>query len=129
MREGARELGYPEPTFDTNGFFTVTFTPIHGAAEDYLHQDSTKWALSDDKLTLLKNLQKESTLVELLGVTKRTDRSKFRKNVLLPLILDGLIEMTIPDKPRSQHQKYRITLAGKEVLREYLSETNKDVFE
>lgn len=78
----------------------------------------TKWALSEEKLDLLKNLTRESTLVELMADMGRTDRSKFRKNVLLPLIQDGLIELTIPDKPRSQHQRYRITPVGKKALEE-----------
>ena len=86
----------------------------------------TKRALSEERLDLLKNLTKESTLVELMADMGRTDRTKFRKNILLPLVEDGLLELTIPDKPRSQHQKYRITPAGKEVLHEYLSELNAD---
>jgi len=132
MREGARELGYQEPGFDTDGFFTVTFMPVQTEKDDRHqegtkkalsgHQVGTKWALSEEKLDLLKNLTKESTLVELMADMGRTDRSKFRKNVLLPLIQNGLIELTIPDKPRSQHQKYRITPVGKEVLHEFLSE-------
>ena len=47
----------------------------------------------------------------------RTNRTKFRNQVLQPLIDNGLIEMTIPDKPRSSNQRYRITVLGKEVLR------------
>jgi ATP-dependent DNA helicase RecG len=43
----------------------------------------------------------------------RTDRTKFRNQVLRPLLEDGLIEMTIPDKPTSSKQKYRLTEAGK----------------
>ena len=37
MREESRELGYPEPKFNTDGFFTVTFTPVQGAPEDDRH--------------------------------------------------------------------------------------------
>jgi len=35
------------------------------------------------------------------------DRSYFQKQYLRPLLDGGKIEMTIPDKPRSKHQKYR----------------------
>jgi hypothetical protein len=34
-------------------------------------------------------------------------RPTFRKNHLIPAIKQGLIEMTIPDKPSSSKQKYR----------------------
>jgi len=47
----------------------------------------------------------------------RINRSKFRENVLRPLIRAGLLEMTIPDKPRSRHQRYRLTDAGELLLK------------
>jgi ATP-dependent DNA helicase RecG len=41
----------------------------------------------------------------------------FREAYLIPAIKAGFIEMTIPDKPRSSKQRYRITALGKDVLR------------
>jgi len=52
------------------------------------------------------------TLLELMDISGRSDRTKFRQQVLNPLLVDGLIEMTIPDKPRSSLQKYRLTEKG-----------------
>ncbi len=44
------------------------------------------------------------------------DRVHFLKAYLEPLLEAELIERTIPDKPRSSKQKYRLTPKGKEVL-------------
>ena len=41
------------------------------------------------------------------------DDEHFRKAYLLPAIEAGLIEMTIPDKPQSSRQKYRLTEVGR----------------
>ena len=57
-------------------------------------------------------------LVDLMGITGRSDRTKFRHQVLNPLLEAGLIEMTIPDKPRSSKQRYRLTERGRRILRE-----------
>ena len=46
----------------------------------------------------------------------RTDRTKFRDQVVAPLLEAGLLEMTIPDKPRSSKQQYRITETGRAAL-------------
>ncbi|MDZ7924974.1 MAG: ATP-binding protein [Marinagarivorans sp.] len=40
-------------------------------------------------------------------------RPTFRTNYLYPALEAGLIQMTIPDKPNSSQQKYRLTLQGK----------------
>ena len=40
----------------------------------------------------------------------------FREKYLLPALNAGFIEMTIPDKPRSSLQRYRITTKGKAVI-------------
>jgi len=52
----------------------------------------------------------------------RTNRTKFRDQVLKPLMDKGLIEMTIPDKPHSSKQKYRITALGEKVLKQAIKD-------
>ena len=44
------------------------------------------------------------------------DENHFRKNYHQVGVKLSLIEMTIPDKPRSSKQKYRLTDAGKQIL-------------
>jgi len=48
-----------------------------------------------------------------MSIVGRSDRTKFRHQVINPLITAGLIEMTIPDKPRSSKQKCRLTDMGR----------------
>ena len=53
-------------------------------------------------------------LIEKLGLH---DRKSFGKNYLLPALEQDLIEMTQPDSPKSPTQKYRLTDAGKQLLK------------
>ncbi len=46
------------------------------------------------------------------------DRKNFRDGYLNPAIVDGLVELTIPDKPQSSKQKYTLTPLGKQVLKD-----------
>jgi len=45
----------------------------------------------------------------------RSDRTKFKRFVLRVLMDDGVLEWTIPDKPNSRHQKYRLTAKGRKL--------------
>ena len=61
-------------------------------------------------LSVLTGEMPRQQLKEALGLK---DDEHFRKAYLLPALEAGLIEMTIPDKPRSSKQKYRLTDKGR----------------
>jgi ATP-dependent DNA helicase RecG len=54
---------------------------------------------------------------ELIKELKLKHKPTFRMNYLKPAIEAGLIELTIPEKPKSRFQKYRPTKKGHEILR------------
>ena len=49
---------------------------------------------------------------EMLAFMDLTDRTKFRRKYIHPLLEAGIIEQTMPEKPNSQNQKYRLTAKG-----------------
>ena len=75
-----------------------------------------KSALSRHQVEILHQCEKESVIADLMTISGRTDRTKFRNQVLRPLLGDGLLEMTIPDKPTSSKQRYRLTEKGRDLL-------------
>lgn len=66
-------------------------------------------------LRAIKGTADRSTLQASLGLKARKN---FRLLHLAPALAEGLIEMTIPDKPNSRLQKYRLTMKGKSLLRQ-----------
>ena len=69
----------------------------------------TKQGLSRDHLEILKKCKEESSALELMNILGRTNRTKFKLAIIYPLIDQDFLELTIPDKPKSPNQKYRIT--------------------
>lgn len=59
-------------------------------------------------------------LQETLGIK---DLSYFRESYLTPAIELGMIEMTIPQKPKSKNQRYRLTTKGKKWI-DTISQSN-----
>ena len=51
-----------------------------------------------------------------MEIAGRSNRTKFRNQVLGPLLAAGLLEATIPEKPRSSRQRYRLTDQGRALL-------------
>jgi hypothetical protein len=71
------------------------------------------------EVRLLRVLAGEMTRQQLQQALGLKDDEHFRKAYLQPALDAGLIEMTIPDKPRSSKQRYRLTPAGKTRREEY----------
>jgi ATP-dependent DNA helicase RecG len=82
-------------------------------------QVGTKLGLSPEQakkaLNLFTNPITNADLMKEFGVTNRT---KFRRKYIKPLLKEELINMTNPDKPNSPDQKYTITEKGKLLLEE-----------
>lgn len=75
-----------------------------------------KYRGSTPEVRLLKALSGEMTRQQLQVALQLKDAEHFRKAYLLPALRAGLIEMAIPDKPRSSKQKYRLTAKGRAVV-------------
>ena len=118
--------GSPPPEFETDEDRTsfLIRLPVHPASIEQAgtklglsrDQVGTKSALSRHQVEILRKCLADTPLRDLITITGRTDRTKFRDQVLAPLLDDALIVMTIPDKPTSSNQKYRLTEKGRQVL-------------
>jgi len=79
-------------------------------------QVGTKSGLSREQVKILRLCRKEGTLLELMNSVGRKNRTKFREQFVKPLLDLRLLQMTIPDKPRSRMQRYRTTETGREAI-------------
>lgn len=115
--EACRAYGVAEPTFaEISGGVTVAFEAEVVAGARSRDQAGTKSGLSRDQVQVLEIAVEPRTLPELMAPSGRSNRTKFRDQVLAPLLEAGLVEMTVPDKPRSPKQQYRITRAGRAAI-------------
>lgn len=64
---------------------------------------------------LVLALTDELTRKQIQGALGLKGADHFRNACLVPAIAAGLVEMTIPEKPRSRLQKYRLTEAGRQL--------------
>ena len=135
IRDGAREQDCPEPEFKADRFVTVAFRPnpeVRMVSEDdrvtpqvspevtgqvtgeVTGQVTGQVAPETRLLQVLTGEMTRQSLQEALGLKHR---DHFNEIYLTPALETGLIEMTIPDKPRSSKQRYRLTPAGSEYLK------------
>ena len=68
---------------------------------------------------LLEVLDEEMSRGEIQGKLGLAHRDNFSNSYLKPALDAGLIEMTIPDKPHSSKQKYRLTQNGQQWLSQH----------
>ncbi|CAC9546730.1 hypothetical protein [uncultured Gammaproteobacteria bacterium] len=65
--------------------------------------------ISSDQVEILKKCKLESSAEELMKILKRTHKTRFKNDILNPLLDCEFFERTIPEKPKSPKQKYRLT--------------------
>ena len=113
--ETCEKHGVLPPVFEERqGFLVVTFRAqmVTGrAATQVTTQVTTQVAA-----VLQSAVQAPKSRSELQRVAGIRNREHFRKAYLEPLLASGWLERTIPDKPQSRLQKYRLTPAGEEAL-------------
>ena len=114
----------------TDNFIRITF-PVSVQAGTKLasswHQVTTQVTaqVTAQVKALILSIEGEMDRETLQQILQLTHREHFRKEILKPAIEMGWIEMTIPDKPNSINQKYRLTPKGIE-LKEALKKQNEN---
>lgn len=116
------QAGLPAPEFRQDGgqFIQTVWRPkgadLVPGTESHGTKSGTKSAPSRHQVEILTKASTGAALTELMAIDGRTDRTKFRHQVIKPLIDQGWLEMTLPDKPTSSQQKYRLTVQGKRAI-------------
>jgi ATP-dependent DNA helicase RecG len=115
--------GAGAPSFIEDDMFT-TLVPLMPAAGEVTPQVTPQVTphVTPQVERLLETLQGDMSRGELMEQLGLKDRMHFGTEYLQPSLAAGLIEMTIPDKPRSSKQKYRLTEKGRQALRERTGE-------
>ena len=108
QEEYYKVLGECDQSADSGRFIEFILTAIYDALCQIIDTEQVGEQVTEQVERLLEVIGDEEystkELMELLGLRHRPT---FRDNYLLPALDMGVIEMTIPDKPKSSKQKYR----------------------
>jgi ATP-dependent DNA helicase RecG len=112
-----RDNANPFPVWEEqSGSVVVTFRPAPGFAAATTPQVTPQ--VTEEVARLLHLARTPQSGQQLLRDLGLRDREHFRKAYLLPALNSGLLERTIPDKPQSSKQRYRLTAQGEAWLQQ-----------
>ncbi|MFZ3129685.1 MAG: Fic family protein [Desulfosporosinus sp.] len=81
------------------------------------HEDKRQVDLTDTQIAVLKSIENKTlSRKEIFAAIGMNGDSRSFKRHIEPLLEEGLIEMTVPDKPNSRLQKYRLIDGGKAAI-------------
>ena len=105
---------WPPPRFETDDdrLACVIRLPAHPLAKRPTAEVTMEVTM--EVTGLLRALEGEMTRSSLQEAMELKNADHFRRAYLLPALAAGLIEMTVPDKPNSRSQRYRLTAKGRE---------------
>jgi ATP-dependent DNA helicase RecG len=110
----------PEFEFDEDHSYFMVRLPVHpearavsAAVAKSIGDLGTESALSRHQVGILRKCMDDTAIGDLMSIAGRADRTKFRNQILRPLLRAELLMMTIPEKPNSRLQKYQLTKKGR----------------
>jgi ATP-dependent DNA helicase RecG len=112
-----RKAGIAEPVFEeVTGAAVVTFRVRVGATAQVTAQVAAQVAaqVTAQVAAFCREPKSAKAIMAELGLRHW---KTFQTNYLAPLLAMGVLERTIPDKPSSRLQKYRLTEAGWTLIR------------
>ena len=116
IHDACTEYGAEDPIIQVSAeWVTVTFP--RSAANGTPH-------ITPHVERLISVLRGDMSRSEIMQKMEMADRRHFRSTYLQPGLDAGLVEMTVPDSPRSRSQRYRLTAIGRQV--QYSQENTGD---
>jgi ATP-dependent DNA helicase RecG len=122
MRRAMERNGSPLPILETDEQCTyfLTTLPVHPTFEGDQVSNEVSDQVSDqvDPLVfkVIEACQTPLSRMEILNQLGFKNHFDNYKKYIAPALYCGWIERTVPDKPRSRNQKYRITALGRAVV-------------
>jgi ATP-dependent DNA helicase RecG len=110
-----KERGLPAPLWTSDAKTGVTLTLF---ATEVTTEVTTEVAteVTTEVRRMLGVFKDDMSRQDLQRLLKLKNDEHFRKAYLLPAIKAGVIEMTLPEKPKSSKQRYRLTNKGISLL-------------
>ena len=107
----------PTPEYrQDEDFRVVIFRPEIEGSDQGSESETQSEPQSEQSIKILHFCRTPHQAGEIRAELRYSNRTKFRKKYMTPLLADGLLAMTIPDKPTSSQQKYRTTAQGMQRL-------------
>lgn len=124
IRQACKDYQVSEPVFEIDDFwFTLSFTRTIATGQD-TPQDAGQVTgqVTGQVEKLVTVITSEMTRNDLQTELHISHRDYFMEAYIKPALDLDFIEMTIPDKPTSKNQKYRLTRKGREYLKQEIGE-------
>ena len=107
-------LGACDKAGNSTAFIEFLLAALLTALREVGDTDQVDDQVTDQVAALLRVLKKGPlSAVECMDRLRLSHRPTFRGNYLNPALEAGLIERTVPDKPNSRLQKYRLAEKGR----------------
>ncbi len=115
IHDACLEHGAPEPAIQVSPDWVIVTFPRHEAIiAPHVTPHETPH-VTPHVGRLIAALEGEMSRAELMDALGLADRRHFARTYLQPGVEAGLVEMTLPDSPRSRTQRYRLTMLGRQV--------------